>query len=93
MDGYKSSFGTCDFVDTGKKEGYSYDKYLIRNGLPRLASKADVKNDLYDIVKVHGSYLKPEEMNVVKPLLIILLTCLITYQFSWREWMTGVQER
>lgn len=66
VDGYKSSFGTCDFVDTGKKEGYSYDKYLIRNGLPRLASKADVKNDLYDIVKVHGSYLKPEEMNVVK---------------------------
>jgi hypothetical protein len=68
VDGYKSSFGTCDFVDTGKKEGYSYDKYLIRNGLPRLASKADVKNDLYDIVKVHGSYLKPEEMNVVKTL-------------------------
>lgn len=66
VDGYKSSFGTCDFVDTGKKEGYSYDKYLIRNGLPRLASKADVKNDLYDIVKVHGSYLKPEEMNVIK---------------------------
>lgn len=66
VDGYKSSFGTCDFVDTGKKEGYSYDKYLISNGLPRLASKADVKNDLYDIVKVHGSYLKPEEMNVVK---------------------------
>lgn len=66
VDGYKSSFGTCDFVDTGKKEGYSYDKYLIRNGLPRLASKADVKNDLYDMVKVHGSYLKPEEMNVVK---------------------------
>lgn len=66
VDGYKSSFGTCDFVDTGKKEGYSYDKYLVRNGLPRLASKADVKNDLYDIVKVHGSYLKPEEMNVVK---------------------------
>ena len=26
---------------------------------PCLASKADVKNDLYDIVKVHGSYLKP----------------------------------
>ena len=68
VDGYKSSFGTCDFVDTGKKEGYSYDKYLIRNGLPRLASKADVKNDLYDMVKVHGSYLKPEEMNVVKTL-------------------------
>ena len=68
VDGYKSSFGTCDFVDTGKKEGYSYDKYLIRNGLPRLASKADVKNDLYDIVKIHGSYLKPEEMNVVKTL-------------------------
>lgn len=68
VDGYKSSFGTCDFVDTGKKEGYSYDKYLISNGLPRLASKADVKNDLYDIVKVHGSYLKPEEMNVVKTL-------------------------
>lgn len=68
VDGYKSSFGTCDFVDTGKKEGYSYDKYLIRNDLPRLASKADVKNDLYDIVKVHGSYLKPEEMNVVKTL-------------------------
>lgn len=66
VDGYKSSFETCDFVDTGKKEGYSYDKYLIRNGLPRLASKADVKNDLYDMVKVHGSYLKPEEMNVVK---------------------------
>lgn len=66
VDGYKSSFGTCDFVDTGKKEGYSYGKYLIRNGLPRLASKADVKNDLYDIVKVHGSYLKPDEMNVVK---------------------------
>lgn len=68
VDGYKSSFGTCDFVDTGKKEGYSYDKYLIRNGLPRLASKADVKNDLYDMVKVHGSYLKPEEMDVVKTL-------------------------
>lgn len=68
VDGYKSSFGTCDFVDTGKKEGYSYDKYLVRNGLPRLASKADVKNDLYDMVKVHGSYLKPEEMNVVKAL-------------------------
>lgn len=68
VDGYKSSFGTCDFVDTGKKEGNSYDKYLIRNGLPRLASKADVKNDLYDMVKVHGSYLKPEEMNVVKTL-------------------------
>lgn len=66
VDGYKSSFGTCDFVDTGKKEGYSYDKYLVRNGLPRLASKADVKNDLYDMVKVYGSYLKPEEMNVVK---------------------------
>lgn len=33
-----------------------------------MASKADVKNDLYDIVKVHGSYLKPEEMNVVKTL-------------------------
>lgn len=68
VDGYKSSFGTCDFVDTGKKEGYSYDKYLIRNGLPRLASKADVKNDLYDMVKVHGSYLKPEDMDVIKTL-------------------------
>lgn len=66
VDDYKSDFGSCNFVDTGKKEGHSYDKYLIRNGLPRLASKVDVKNDFSDLIKTYGSYLKPEDMAVVK---------------------------
>lgn len=66
VDDYKSDFGSCNFVDTGKKEGHSYDKYLVRNGLPRLASKVDVKNDFYDLIKTYGSYLKPEDMAIIK---------------------------
>lgn len=66
VDDYVSDFGLCNFVDTGTKEGHSYDKYLIRNGLPRLASKVDVKNDFSDLVKTYGSYLKPEDMAIVK---------------------------
>lgn len=68
VDGYKSGFGTCDFVDTGKKEGHSYDKYLVKNDLPGLASKLDVKNGLYSTLETYGSYLKPEDMNVFKTL-------------------------
>lgn len=65
-DSYKSDFHICDFVDTGKEEGRSYDRFLVNRGLPGLASKADVKNDLYDDIKTFGSYLRPEDFNVVK---------------------------
>lgn len=74
VEGYKSIFGTCNFVDTEKKEGRSYDKYLvdqnrrgvIKQNLTGLASKNDVKNDLYDILKSSGSYLKQEDMDVMR---------------------------
>lgn len=74
VEGYKSIFGTCNFVDTEKKEGRSYDKYLvdqnrkgiIKQDLTGLASKNDVKNDLYDILKSSGSYLKQEDMDVMR---------------------------
>lgn len=67
-DSYKSDFHTCDFVDTGKEEGFLYDEYLYDKGLSGFASKADVKNTLYDDIKNYGSYLSQEDMNVIKTL-------------------------
>lgn len=69
VDTYKSVFGVCDFVDVNKKEGRSYDKLLVNNDLPFLASKKGVKESFYNILQTYGSYLRPEDFSVMRNLI------------------------